>query len=295
MQCFIETKLLYYTIGTNQAKQFYMHLFEKVGLCALWLCLIWFPSVYGQNNNSGKLKAVLVVGHQEHLTQSSIQDMNKIARIFSENDIEVYKFYDKKAVWKDIVKVAKDCSFFIYSGHGSSQGKDGNAGGICITSVVSTKELISSLRLKENALVIFKSVCNGAGSSAGDDTDIGIEEAKKRVSHYAYPFFDVGAVAYYANNYGNLVNKFLEDFLTGISLKQAYLNSAKQWTDIEFEEPFSRDTTKSFSIASSPGGRGTTTRTSYVDGVKKEEIIESIKNYDIAYVGKSDYSIKDMD
>ena len=115
-----------------------------------------------------------------------------------------------------IIEVANKCKFFVYSGHGSTMGVNGNAGGICINSMVSSYELIKSLRLKENALVIFKSVCRGAGSSAGDNTDIGITEAKKRVTNYAYPFFEIGASAYYANNYGAGAYNFLEDFLVSM-------------------------------------------------------------------------------
>ena len=172
-------------------------------------------------------------------------------------------------------------------------GEDGNAGGICINSMVSSSRLMNQLRLKDNSLVIFKSVCNGAGSSAGDDNDIGITEAKKRVTYYAYPFFEIGASAYYANNFGNGVYDFLSDFLSGVTLKQSYLNSTETWTNVEFEESFSRDTAKSFSIASTPGG-GTATRTTYTNGVKKVEQVKSHKGYKIAYVGEPGFSIINM-
>lgn len=49
-------------------------------------------------------------------------------------------------------------------------------------------------------MVIFKSVCGGAGFSADDRIDIGTDEAKKRVCSYASPFFKIGSAAYYANN-----------------------------------------------------------------------------------------------
>ena len=240
------------------------------------------------------LKAILIVGHQEDGTANAIKYMDKIADIFLENKVSVHKFYDYKANWDEIIEKAKECSFFVYSGHGSNMGENGNVGGICINSMISSSELIDQLRLKEDALVIFKSVCNGAGSSAGDDNDIGITEAKKRVSYYAYPFFEIGASAYYANNFGDGVYNFLTDFLSGVTLKQSYLNSTKKWTNVEFEEVFSRDTSKFFSIASTPGG-GTGTRTSYTNGVKKVEQVEVIKGYSISYVGKPGFSILDID
>ena len=147
--------------------------------------------------------------------------------------------------------------------------------------------------MKNNALVLFKSVCRGAGSSAGDNDDIGIKVAKERVTSYAYPFFEIGAAGYYANNFGNGVYNFLKDFLAGKTLKEAYVNSASTWTTIEFEEPFPNDSTKSFSIASTPGG-GTSTRTTYTNGVKKVEKIPTPKEYEIAYVGSTTFSIQDM-
>jgi hypothetical protein len=265
----------------------------KLILTTLGIYLFFGYSVFGQSNYSSNLKAILIVGHQEDGTRSAIESMDKIASLFLENGVTVYKFYDKQANWDEILNVAKSCSFFVYSGHGSTLGENGNVGGICINSMVSSAELMRNLRLKENALVLFKSVCNGAGSSAGDDLDIGIYEAKKRVSSYAYPFFEVGASAYYANNYGNGVYNFLNDFFSGISLKNAYVNSAKTWTDIEFEEAFSRDRTKSISIASSKGG-GTATRTTYTNGVKRVEQIQNPKAYEIAYVGETGFSIRDM-
>jgi hypothetical protein len=259
-------------------------------ICA---CLLNSVSTHAQKDHSVKLKAILIVGHQEDGTKEAISDMDKIADLFTQNGVFVYKYYDNDANWNEIINVSKSCSFFVYSGHGSRMGKNGNAGGICINPTISTSELIASLRLRDNSLVIFKSVCFGAGSSAGDDNDIGIVEAKKRVSSYSYPFFKVGASGYYANNYGNGAYNFLSDFLSGITLKQAYLNSAKIWADVEFEAPFPGYKGKSFSIASTQGGR-TATRTTYSNGVKKVEEVKSSKGYGIAYVGNSEFSIKEM-
>lgn len=265
----------------------------KIIILAFWICLFSISAVIGQNNHSAKLKAILIVGQQEDGTTKAISEMNEIAELFVENDVIVYKFYDKNANWNEITKVSRECSFLVYSGHGSNMGKDGNVGGICINTMVSTSDLLANLKLKQNSLVIFKSVCNGAGSSAGDDGDIGIAEAKKRVANYAYPFLEIGASGYYANNFGDGVNGFLKEFLSGTTLKQAYLNSTKIWTDVEFEAPFPGYPQKAYSIASSAGG-GTSTRTTYTNGVKQVEQVKSPKNYDIAYVGDSAFSIKGM-
>ena len=270
-----------------------MRLNIKLILTTLWISLFFMYPVFCQNNNLKNLKAILIVGHQESITKMAIENMNKIANLFSEKGVVVYKFYDEKADWNQIIKVAKNCNFFIYSGHGSRMGENGNAGGICINSMVSSSELMKTLRLKENALVVFQSVCNGAGSSASDEFDIGIAEAKKRVTYYAYPFFEIGASAYYANNFAYGVYEFLKDFLSGIALKEAYLNSKTKWTNVEFEEVFSKDNSKSFSIASLPGEEKATS-TSHINGIKIEKQIKIPKMYLVAYIGKTGFSIIDM-
>ncbi|HOY40053.1 MAG: hypothetical protein KBB11_11945 [Bacteroidales bacterium] len=247
----------------------------------------------GQGTSSGSLKAVLIVGYQEDGTLDAIEKMDKIAKLLKENGVSVYKFYDSNADWNEITKVSGECSFFIYSGHGSRLGEDGNVGGLCITTMVSTADILKDLHLKSNALVVFVSVCNGAGSSAGDDDDIGITEAKKRVISYAAPFFKIGAAAYYANNYDNGPYNFLKDFFSGESLKKAYLNSTTTWTDVEFDEPFPGHPDKTFSIASEQGG-GIATRTTYINGVKKVEEITDPKGYEITYAGKPDFTIATM-
>ncbi len=257
------------------------------------LCIACCLTVYAQNNPAAGLKALLVVGHQEDQTSDAIQAMNKIADLLKSHGVLVYKFYDNEADWPKITAVAPGCSFFIYSGHGSTLGPNGSVGGLCIKTMVSTKELLSQFKLKNNALVLFQSVCYGAGSTAGDDEDIGIEEAKNRVRSYASPFFEVGATAYYANNFENGVFNFLTDFLSGTALSIIYRKSTETWTTIELEEPYSADKTKFFSIASTKGG-GTAIRTTYINGVKKTEEVKSPKSYEIACIGEPEFNIRRM-
>ncbi|MBK7129412.1 MAG: hypothetical protein IPM74_07135 [Crocinitomicaceae bacterium] len=263
-------------------------------LISLYCVLFVLQFSFAQATDYSNLQAILIVGHQEDGTQSAIEDMDEIASVFEEHKIGVHKFYDNEAVWSEIIKVSPECNFLVYSGHGSTLGIDGKTGGICVEpNSVSTATILKELRLKENSLVLFKSVCRGAGSSASDNDDIGIKVAKERVTGYAYPFFEIGAVGYYANNFGSGVYNFLKDFLAGKTLKEAYVNSTSPWTTIEFEEPFPKDSTKSYSIASTPGG-GTSTRTTYTNGVKKVEKVPTPKEYEIAYVGNTTFSIKDM-
>ena len=239
------------------------------------------------------LKALLIVGHQEDGTSSAINDMNKIAAVFEQHGIQVYKFYDSRASWNDIKSVAPNCNFLVYSGHGSTMGENGESGGLCINQMISTSQMLSELRLKPNSLILFKSVCMGAGSSAGDEGDIGLTEALKRVTSYASPFFKIGASAYYANNYGGGVEGFLRSFLNNESLQNCFTQSAELWTDIECNKTFSKDPSKNIGIASSAGG-GTSTVTTYHNGVKTVKEVENSKSYDIAFVGPPNFNIQMM-
>lgn len=257
------------------------------------LGLLFAVPSFGSLPSGTSLNALLIVGHQEDGTAAAIEDMNRIAKLFKRYGVRVHKYYDQKAQWNDIVKTAKDCHFLVYCGHGSTMGKNGNAGGLCIRPFISTKRLLAELKLPDNALVVFKSVCRGAGSSAGDKGDIGLPMARNRVCHYAYPFFEVGATAYYANNYPREVSRFLEDILKGVPLQEAYTKTATRFTTIEFEEPFKRDPSKFFSIASRKGGR-TGTRITYTNGVKSVEEFIAPKSYEIAYIGPPEFSIRAM-
>jgi hypothetical protein len=243
-------------------------------------------------NDFSKLKAVLIIGHQEDLTDWAMEKMNEIADILDEKGVVVHKFYDDKAIWDDIVVAATGANFFIYGGHGSNLGKNGGAGGICVEPTVGPTKMIEELKLHPNAIVIFKSVCRGAGSSAGDDSDIGILEARKRITDYSNPFFEIGAVAYYANNVGGGCHTFLENFLSGKTLKECYEKSAGRYK-LEASKAYTYDNSKQLSVSSSPA-TGITTRTSYKNGKKKVERIPTIKEYSIAYVGVPEYSIREM-
>ena len=147
-------------------------------------------------NNLSNLEAVLVVGNTEESTKSAIEEMNSLALVFIKNGIKVTKFYDKNTNWESIKVAAKTASFFVYDGHGSTLGINGATGGLCLNKFISTEQILADLRLKKNALVLFKSVCGGAGSSASDTKDIGIDEAAQRVTDYSYPFFSIGASCY---------------------------------------------------------------------------------------------------
>lgn len=243
--------------------------------------------------NFSSLNAVLVVGHQEDGTASAIESMDELANFLKSKDVKLYRFYDDEADWNKIKAASKKADFFIYSGHGSTMGEGGKTGGLCLKTMVTSKQIIEGLQLKSNSIVIFKSVCRGAGSSAADNGDIGINEAVKRVTDYSKPFFDIGASCYYANNMGSGCLSFLKNFFSDKSVKECFELSAKTWSKIEMSKKYKYDSSKQISIASTDWG-GTATRTTYTNGVKKTEKIASSKSYDIAYVANPDFTIKDM-
>lgn len=266
--------------------------------CTLIIFLVWFltfsfSKATPQTSYSEGLRAVLVVGHLEASTGRSMKEMDKIGLLLEGHGVKVEKFYDRKAVWKDIAHAARGANFFIYSGHGTNLGGGDNPGGLCVEPTVASYTVRQELKLAANALVVFQSVCYGAGSSAGDGIDIGPAEAGRRVGHYAFPFFSTGASGYYANDFIGGAHDFLTAFLEGRSLGEAYVKTATQWTTIEFDKPYEQDSTKRISVASRPGG-GTTTLTTYTNGRRSTRQVPVVKGYVIAYVGEPDFSIDRM-
>lgn len=240
------------------------------------------------------LEAVLIVGNTEESTGLSIKKMNQVALIFENQGIKVTKFYNRNTNWEAIKTAAKTASFFFYSGHGSTMGVNGNTGGLCLNKMISTEQILKELQLKKNAIVLFKSVCGWAGSSAVDSKDIGIEEATTRVTDYAQPFFTIGAACYYADNYDNGIDLFLKEFLSGKSLGECYEITTKEAMVFhEIANPFILDANKQIAI-SSDKQEGTTTQYIFENGKTTCKKIPSFKNYDIAFVGILNFSIIDF-
>ena len=239
-----------------------------------------------------QLRAVIIVGDQQDGTVSAIKDMEEIHSFFKSKNVIVKTFYHPKTSWKDIVKASKDASFFVYSGHGMSW-PDGKYGGLDLNEAISSEDIVNDLKLKSNAIVVFKSVCGGAGSSASDDGDIGIKKAIERVSAYSKPFLNIGASAYYANNFGEGCLSFLNDFFEGKTMKECFDNSIGWSAKLEVDQNYRYDRSKSIGVASSDWG-GTVTKTSYINGVKSVREVPATKDYDIAYVANPTYSLSNL-
>ena len=241
---------------------------------------------YNLNTN-----AVLVIG--THLSSGfATSEMNKIGDFLKSKGVLVKKFYKDQSNWEDIKKAASNAHFFIYSGHGSNMGKNGT-GGLVLEDWITNDQIENELKLRDNALVLFQSVCRGAGSSAGDDGDIGIKVAEQRVSDYAEPFLKIGASMYYANNWGEGCLDFLKDFFRGISVGECYRNSTSSWIKIELDKTYDYNSTCKISIASSEGS-GTVTQTRIRNGVKTVKEVPASKDYNIAYVGDPSFTILEL-
>ncbi len=257
-----------------------------------------FPEISMQTNMQleTKLKAVLVVGPQQDGTTEAIKKIDELAAYLKTQNVSTYCFYDTKADWEKIYTAANGAHIFVYSGHGTTLGGEGKVGGLCLAddSFISSEDIVTNLKLATNALVLFKSVCFGAGSSASDDDDIGITTAVKRVNEYATPFFKCGAGCYYANNFDNGCLNFLKDLFAGKDIIDCFTISAKNWTKIEADETSTIGKDIKVGVASHAPRADYATRYSYNNGVKTEEKIKTFKNYSIAYVANPYYSIENL-
>lgn len=251
--------------------------------CILFLALIGL-SLNKDNSLEVPKVAVCIIGSD---TTPDYQSMNSIVSLLQRNGYTVYKFYDPNNKWAEIKNAAHEASIIVYSGHGTTMGIDGSYGGLVIDDFISGQRIAKELQLNRKALVIYSSVCGGAGSSASDVSDIGLNEAKKRVLGSSLPFFMAGAGGYFATNQVSGAEKFLVNWLNQTSLSDGFINAASTWYHIETNDIY-RDhrLNPSFKmgIASSPGG-GMSTVTSTVNGVKTVRQVVSSKSYTVAYLG----------
>ena len=246
------------------------------------------------SDSLSKLKAVLVVGPVEDLTQEFIDADKEIAAYLRGLGVKVKEFYDPDANWADIILEANDAHIFIYSGHGSFLGGDGKVGGFCLSkgNSVNSASILKDLKLHKNALVIFHKVCLGAGSSAGDTADIGVKTAIQRISDYANPFIKNSAGCYYANNYLGSIVPFLKDFFNKKTIQQIYATATSS-KHIEPKQKFIYNPRFEVSV-SSTNSTGFSTRTTSTNGAKKAEKVPIFKEYDIALVSTQGYNVKDL-
>ncbi len=244
-----------------------------------------------------KLKAIIIVGPVDReYDKKSIAHQKKTAKYLRDMGVQVFEFYPPNDKWESILKASEGAHIFIYSGHGSNQGINYEIGGICLTkNIYHAQEILDNLKLHENALILFNSVCGAAGSSAGDIKDIGKNEAVKRVSEYAYPFYKLKAGGYYANNYTNCLVPFLEYFFQRKNIKSIYKKQASLYQKIECYSVYQYDSQFEVSVAAKPSTNKLVSI--YVgtgNGKWKVKKVMDCKSYDVAYVGKPNFTVVDL-
>ena len=182
--------------------------------------------------NLPPLKAVLLVGpidgNTGSWTQQEMANMELAAAVLEAHGVTVHRFYPGSGTFAEIEQAANGAHFLLYRGHGVYDGNlpYPNVGGFSLSSGYYSPDRIRQyLHLAPNAIVmLYGCFTAGSSSAVGDEYDIGITEASRRVAQYSDPFFDVGAGGYYANWFGNAFEAFLQNLFAGQRLEQAYEN-----------------------------------------------------------------------
>ncbi len=228
-----------------------------------------------QQPTTNQKTAVLVVG--KDVGSYAQEQLDELAILFQSKKIFVYKFYYPNADWKKIKKAAINCSFFVYNGHGCSNcGLDGEFGGIYVNDFVTASTFTSELYFEKSPLIVIQNSCGAAGSSATDVKSITYTEAKNRVTDSAIPYFISNAGAYFATNWMDGARTFLEEFLEGLNLNEAYKKVA------QLEEKIINKL-----IMSSDELNGKTISTGY-------SIRNNKNNYNTAFVGETEFCLADI-
>lgn len=254
------------------------------------------PEVFVTSRDSlSQLKAVLIVGPIQDGTADAIKETQKIADILRNAGVCVIELYEPDANWNEIIEASWGANIFFYRGHGTNFGKNGTTGGLVLSNdeFISSEQIEKYLNLAENSLIIFQSVCRGAGSSAGDNFDIGIKEATQRVGDYSNPFIKSGSQGYIAFNTNHTI-WVLRLFFNKKNLQEIYDETLSYNAKTEFSGNYSGYDNFKIFVSSKPPTSGKATRISYINGIRKVEEIPSIKTYDQAYVGNPEFSIDVM-
>lgn len=156
-----------------------------------------------------KIKCVIILGGHSSGLDDAILIKNHLILIGIKN----VSLIMPNLSFNEVKKITKNSNILIYVGHGSL------SNGIYLDSIDIMPKDFKSLELAKNHIVLFKSVCFSAGSSASDRKDIGIEEAKKRVINYSKGFIDNGALLYYAMNFGGELEIFFNLLFSGESIE----------------------------------------------------------------------------
>ena len=248
---------------------------------------LWLGAVQAQVKTGVIKEAVCIIGSGNIINEESESQVENIALLLEEQHYKVHRFYDPNNEWEAIKKASLNASLFIYRGHGTHAGIGGGFGGIVIDEFVSGETIASELKFNLQPLVIFISACGGAGSSAGDESDIGVEEAKNRVLGSGLPFIKAGAAGYYANNYDKGTYNFLQNWFSNTTLNDCYISSIYPWCSIRengFQKNPQINANYHIAVSSSPDESYNTISTTRNGKTTIKKIYRKF-SYDIAYLG----------
>ncbi len=259
-------------------------------ICCIFISLI---GISQSTQSKPQKEAVLIVGDRAPAENKA--RMEELAVILEAHKYKVHRFYSPNNKWVDIKRAALNASFFIYNGHGTTLGLNDGFGGLVINEFISAQRIVDELKFNRNPVVIYQSACGGAGSSEGDPLDIGVKEAALRVAETAKPFLMVGASAYYADNYSEGVNNFLELFISGLTLGEVYQEMASQWTKIEVNRPLNDpDLDAKLFLGVSSSGGGKKEIITQVSGKQVKKYEQQEKKYSIAFIGPNALTVNDI-
>lgn len=157
-------------------------------------------------------RAVVIVGPVGDSTQTYINDAEKAAQVLEANGFQVERLYHPNATWDAVKEKMHGAQIVVYEGHGTTTYGfaltiDPNDANKC--QIVSQQEIKDNIQLAPNAVVILSHACYSAGQSSSDPTPVDSGVARQRVQNYARTFLDIGAVAYFANNYFDAAEDYL--------------------------------------------------------------------------------------
>jgi hypothetical protein len=268
---------------------------QKIGIVLLWIGAAGFSSeaIWAQAP-----RALIVNAPDGDLTG---EDARRLTDLLRGQGYRVTFLEGREASWAQVKRQAQGVHVFVYAGHGSNQGYDGT-GGLCLSGpgytasdpdydIIPSSDLEASIRLAPGAIVLFQSVCRGAGSSASDGSDIGIEEAVRRVESYSRVFFTMGAAAYCANNYVMGVAAMLERLLAGATLSEAYEAEATMWNEIAYRGT-STYVPAYHLVISTHHKSGTVTIFTWENGRERRRTVPRFREYDLAYAGDPAFRLR---
>ncbi len=178
------------------------------------------------------LKAVLIVGpidpeNGNVATNAEIANMELAAARLIANGVQVIRLYTPNDSWASVVAAAQGANFLLYRGHGLYWGSPWptpSVGGFDLTERMYTNnDITRDLKLAPNAIVMLYA-CLATGSSSTDSGPISQSEARRRVSQYSQPFFDLGAAGYYANWFGDAFKVYIDNLFSGKTLGDSFKN-----------------------------------------------------------------------